>query len=149
MALSICETQNVVSPTIRIFAAAIACAAGIAQAQTDESPAKASTSILLLDPAPITLTGRFQAPAAPTTFERAMRYLENEIDLKRSAPEPKLSVDSLWTGSFLRFIPVRPPGYPGPMKPLREQDEDLMLLTWHLDREVAIADKRAKWFFGH
>ncbi len=122
---------------------------GLPEPKPMSLPQKRVPSILLLDPTPITLTGRFQAPAAPTTFERAMRYLENEIDLKRSAPEPKLSVDSLWTGSFLRFIPVRPPGYPGPMKPLREQDEDLMLLTWHLDREVAIADKRAKWFFGH
>ena len=145
------------SPILRIFAAAVACAAGIAQAQTDDRSAKPVTGTLLLDPAPITLTASFSRPTTPPTLELATRFIGDQIDKKRNAEAAEEAmIDRLWKASFLDFIPIKPGGHPGTMNSPVEKDDDpfftpayLTVVSRQLDREVAASDKRAKFLFGH
>jgi hypothetical protein len=142
-----------VSPILRIFAAAVACAAGIAQAQTDDRSAKPITGSLLLDPAPITLTASFERPAT-STLDLATRFIGDQIEKKRNA-EAEAMIDRLWKASFLRFIPINPGGHPGTMNSPVEKEDDpfftpayLTVTVRQLDREVAASDKRARVLFG-
>jgi hypothetical protein len=150
----VCKTQNVVSRTVRILAATLACVTGIAQAQTDDGSGKPITRTLLLDPAPITLTASFSRPATPSTLELASRFIGDQID-KRNAEPAEAMIDRLWKASFLGFIPVKPAGHPAMMNSPVEKEEDLFLtpsyltlVSQQLDREVAASDKRAKFLFG-
>ena len=143
------------SPTFRIFAAAVACGTGIAEAQTDDRSAKAITGPLLLDPAPITLTANFTRPTTPPTLELATRFIGDQIDKKRNAEEAEATIDRLWKASFLRFI-AKPGGHPGTMNsPVGTGDdpfftpEYLKLSGRLLDRELAASEKRSLSFFGH
>jgi hypothetical protein len=145
-----------VAPTLRIFAAAVACVTGIAQAQTDDHSAKPITGTLLLDPAPITLTASFTRPTTPPTLELATRFIGDQIDKKRNTEATEATIDRLWKASFLRFIPVKPGGHPANMNSPVEKDDDpfftpayLTVIGRQLDREVAASDKRAKFLFGH
>lgn len=144
------------SRTLRIFAAAVACVPGIAQAQTDEHSAKPIAGTLLLDPAPITLTASFTRPTTPPTLELATRFIEDQIDKKRNAEAAEATIDRLWKASFLRFIPIKPGDHPGTMNSPVGTDDDpfftpayLGVVSRQLDREVAASDKRAKFLFGH
>ena len=103
------------SPTLRIFPAAVACVLGIAQAQTDDRSAKPIADTLLLDRAPITLTASFTRPTTPSTFELATRFIGDQIDKKRDAEAAEAMMDRLWKASFLGFIPIKPGGHPGTM----------------------------------
>ena len=139
-----------------IVAIVVACVPAISQAQTTGQSVDPIGDSLLLNPSPITLTGRFQAPATPGTLELAIRYIENQIDLKRSAAESEPAIDRLWKASFLGFIPIKPGGHPGTMNSPVEKDDDpfftpayLTVVSRQLDREVAASDKRAKFLFGH
>jgi hypothetical protein len=143
---------------LRIFATAIACVTGIAQAQTDDHSAKPITGTLLLDPAPITLTASFTTPTTPPTLELATRFIGDQIDKKRNAEAAEEAmIDRLWKASFLGFIPIKPGAHPGTMNSPVEKDDDdpfftpayLTVVSRQLDREVAASDKRAKLLFGH
>jgi hypothetical protein len=143
-----------VFPTLRIFAAAVVFGCGIAQAQTDARSAKPSTGILLLDPAPVSLTANFTRPATPSTLELATRFIGDQIDKKRNA-EAEAMIDRLWKASFLGFIPIKPGAHPANMNSPVEKEEDrffipayLTLVGQQLDREVAASDKRAGFLFG-
>jgi hypothetical protein len=145
-----------VSPTLRIFAAALAFVSGIAQAQTDDRSAKPVTGSLLLDPAPITLTDSFRRPTTSPTLELATRFIGDQIDKKRNAEAAEATIDRLWKASFLGFIPIKPGGHPGTMNSPVEKDDDpfftpayLTVVTRNLDREVAVSDKRARFLFEH
>jgi hypothetical protein len=144
-----------VSHILRIFAAAVAFLAGIAQAQTDGHSAKPITGTLLLDPAPITLTASFARPTTPPTLELATRFIGDQIDKKRNAEAAEAMIDRLWKASFLGLIPIKPGGYPGTMNSPVEKDDDpfftpayLTVIARQLDREVAASDKRARFLFG-
>ena len=144
------------SPTLRIFAAAVACGTGIAEAQTDDRSAKAITGTLLLDPAPITLNASFTRPTTPSTLELATRFIGDQIDKKRNAEVAEATIDRLWNASFLRFIAVRPGGQPGTMNSPVGTDDDpfftpeyLKLSGRLLDRELAASEKLSLSFFGH
>jgi hypothetical protein len=144
-----------VSPTLRIFAAAVACVTGIAQAQTDDRAAKPITGTLLLDPAPIELTGSFASPTTPPTLELATRFIGDQIDKKRNAEATEATIDRLWKASFLRFIPVKPGDHPANMNSPVEKDDDpfftpayISVIVRQLDHEVAASDKRARFLFG-
>jgi hypothetical protein len=85
-----------------------------------------------------------------------MRYIENQIDQKRSAAETEPGMDRFWKASFLRFIPIAPGGHPEAMEsPVVKNDDPfftpayLTVVAQQLDREVALSDKRARIFFGH
>jgi hypothetical protein len=152
------QNEKLVSPILRILAAAVACLAGIAQAQTDDPSAKPITGTLLLDPAPITLTASFSRPATPSTLELATRFIGDQIDNKRNAgAAEEAMIDRLWKASFLRFIPIKPGDHPANMNSPVEKDVDdpfftpayLTVVNRQLDREVAASDKRAKFLFGH
>jgi hypothetical protein len=150
------QNAKLVSPTLRIFAAAVACVPGIAQAQTDDRSAKSITGTLLLDPAPITLTASFTRPATSPTLELATRFIGDQIDKKRNAEAAEAMIDRLWKASFLGFIPIKPGGHPGTMNSPVEKEDDpfftpayLTVIARQLDREVAASDKRARLFFGH
>jgi hypothetical protein len=145
-----------VSPTLCIFAAAVAFVTGIAQAQTNDGSAKPITGTLLLDPAPITLTASFTRPATPSTLELATRFIGDQIDKKRNAEAAEEAmIDRLWKASFLRFIPIKPGAHSGTMNSPVEKDDDpfftpayLTVVSRQLDREVAASDKRARFLFG-
>lgn len=151
------QNAKLVSPTLLIFAAAVACVPGIAQAQTDERSAKPIAGTLLLDPAPITLTASSTRPTTPPTLELATRFIEGQIDKKRNAEAAEEAmIDRLWKASFLRFIPIKPGAHPGTMNSPVENDDDpfftpayLTVVSRQLDREVAASDKQAKLLFGH
>ena len=151
------QNEKLVSPTLRIFAAAVACVAGIAQAQTDDRSAKPITGTLLLDPAPITLTASFSRPTTPSTLELATRFIGDQIDNKRNAEAAgEAMIDRLWKASFLRFIPIKPGDHPGTMNSPVGTDDDpfftpeyLKLSGRLLDRELAASEKRSLSFFGH
>ena len=150
------QNATLVSPTLRIFAAAVACVSGIAQAQTDDRSAKAITGTLLLDPAAITLTDSFKRPTTPPTLELAQRFIGDEIDKKRNAEAAEAMIDRLWKASFLGFIPIKPGGHPEAMISPVVKDDDpfftpayLTVVSRQLDREVAASDNRAKFLFGH
>jgi hypothetical protein len=144
-----------VSPILRIFAAAVVCVTGIAQAQTDDHSAKPIAGTLLLDQAPITLSASFTRPTTPPTLEFATRFIGDQIDKKRNAEAAEAMMDRLWKASFLGFIPIKPGGHSGTMNSPVEKDDDpfftpayLTLVSRQLDREVAASDKRAKFLFG-
>ena len=157
MAAAYLQNAKLVSPTLRIFAAAVTCVTGIAQAQTDDRSAKPITGTLLLDPAPITLTASFTRPTTPPTLELATRFIGDQIDKKRDTEAAgEAMIDRLWKASFLGFIPIKPGGHPGTMNSPVEKDDDpfftpayLSVIARQLDREVAASDKRAKFLFGH
>jgi hypothetical protein len=143
-----------VSSILRIFAAAVACVAGIAQAQTDDRSAKPIAGTLLLDPAPITLTASFERPAT-STLDLAIRFIGDQIDRKRNAEAAEAMMDRLWKASFLGIIPIKPGGHPGTMNSPVGTDDDpfftpayLGVTCRQLDREVAASDKRARFLFG-
>ena len=115
---------KLVSPILRIFAAAVVCVTGIAQAQTDDHSAKPIAGTLLLDPAPITLTASFSRPTTPPTLELATRFIGDQIDKKRNAEAAEAMMDRLWKASFLGFIPIRPGAHPGTMNSPVEKDDD-------------------------
>jgi len=146
-----------VSPILRIFATAVACVTGIAKAQTDDRSAQPITGTLLLDPAPITLTGSFTRPTTPPTLELATRFIGDQIDKKRNAEAAEEAmIDRLWKASFLRFIPIKPGAHPGTMNSPVEKDDNpfftpayLTVVSRQLDREVAASDKSARFLFGH
>jgi hypothetical protein len=147
------KNANLVSPILRLFAVAVACVPWIAQAQTEDRSAK---PILLLDPAPVTLTATFSRPATPATFELAARIIGDQIDRKRNAEAAEAMIDRLWKASFLGLIPIKPGGHPGTMNSPVEKDDDpfftpayLTVTVRQLEREVAISDKRARFLFGH
>ena len=155
MAATYLQNAKLVSPILRILAAAVACVPGVAQAQTDDGPAKPITGTLLLDPAPITLTASFTRPATPSTLERASRFVEDQIDNKRNAEAAEAMIDRIWMASFLRFIPVKPGAHAGTMNSPVGTDDDpfftaayLTVLGRQLDREVAASDERARFLFG-
>ena len=147
---------KLVSPILRIFAAAVVCVTGIAQAQTDDHSAKPIAGTILLDPAPITLTASFTRPTTPPTLELATRFIGDQIDKKRNAEAAEAMMDRLWKASFLGFIPIKPGAHPGTMNSPVGTDDDpfftpayLSVTCRQLDREVAVSDKRAKFLFGH
>jgi hypothetical protein len=147
---------KLVSPTRRLFAAAIACVIRLAQAQTDDRSPKPLAGTLLLDPAPITLSSSFTRPATASTLELATRFIGDQIDKNRNAEATEAAIDRLWKASFLRFIPIRPGGHPATMNSPVEKDDDpfftpayLTIVVRQLDREVAASDKSAKFLFGH
>jgi hypothetical protein len=138
-----------------MFAAAIACADAIAQAQTDDRFAKPIAGTLLLDPAPITLTGSFERPTT-STLDLATRFIGDQIERKRNAEAAEAMMDRLWKASFLGFIPIPPGGHPEAMEsPVVKNDDPfftpayLTVTVRQLDRQVALSDQRARIFFGH
>jgi hypothetical protein len=84
-----------------------------------------------------------------------MRYIEDQIDQKRSAAESEPAMDRLWRASFLGFIPIKPGGHPEAMNsPVVKEDDPFFTAAYltvtvrQLDHEVVASDKRARLFFG-
>jgi len=128
----------------------------MSQAQTGEEKGNPVAGSLLLNPSAITLTGRFEAPTTPTTFDLAVRFIGKQIEEKRRGDAGEAAIDRLWKASIFRFIPIPPGGHPGALQsPVVRDDDPFFTPEWikvssrQLDHQVAESDKRAKLLFGH
>ena len=68
-------------------------------------PEPSTVGNILLDPSRIVLTGNFELPSRPTSSERAVRALGEQIEQKQAADRSRSSLQPLWSASFWRYLP--------------------------------------------
>jgi hypothetical protein len=154
----------VMANTFRILVATVACTPWILFGQANDTAEKANAGDMLLNPSTITITGHFVTSPGPTTLERALRALEQQIDQKRAAEAAQSPLESFWKNPLWKYLPSDPGGtlnsptvsLPDRLArtPLRLDDPFctpayLMFAGRRLDQELALSEKRRVWFFGH
>jgi hypothetical protein len=121
-------------------------------AQAQEATAEATVGETLLHPFSITITGHLAAPPRATWEERALRYLENQIQEKRAAEAAEGQLPAFWRASFWKYLPKSTGGTMN--SPVTGDDDPfmtpsyLMLSARLLEREAEASDKAAKLFFA-
>ena len=100
----------------------------------------------------ITITGNFEVPRTPTSFDRAVKDIGDQIERRREAELDKAStLGAIWRARFWDYLPKGS----GSMNSPTEEDDDpfftpsyLTLSSRVLDRQLAESDARARVFFG-
>jgi hypothetical protein len=128
-----------------MLAALFACLSARAQ---DAAP-KPAVGDVLLNPLSIKLTSSFQPRARDVTFELAVRYIGDQIELRRAADAARSPLESFWKASFWRYIPFAPGGVQ------RATDDPFFTPAYlttpgrQIELQMAEAEKRALFQFGH
>jgi hypothetical protein len=125
--------------------------------QVNTSAQATSPQTLVLNPQRIviTLTNDFQAPRSPTSFDRAVKNIGDQIDARREAELDKATtVGALWRARFWDYLP-RSTGGSLNSPVTGGDDEDPFIVPFYLlpanrilDRKVAESDALARYLFG-
>jgi hypothetical protein len=125
-------------------------------AQVASGPESTSAQTLVLNPERIviTLSNDFQAPRAPTSFDRAVKNIGDQIDAKREAELDKATtIGALWRARFWDYLPRSTGGSLN--SPVADDNEDPFIVPFYLlpanrilDRKVAESDALARHLFG-
>jgi hypothetical protein len=145
-ALALLAATGFLSPTV--FSPATV------RGQADTVPQTSSRPTLALNPERIviTLTNDFQIPRRPTSFDRAVKNIGDQIEARREAELDKATtLGAIWRARFWDYLPKAC----GSMNSPTEEDDDpfftpsyLTLSYRILDRQLAESDARARVFFG-
>lgn len=133
------------SKSLLMLTALFACLSARAQDATPK-PAVGDT---LLNPSSIKLTSYFESRPREAAFELAVRHIGDQIDRKRAADAARSPLESFWKASFWRYIPFAPGGVQ------RATDDPFFTPAYlttpgrQIDLEMAVAEKRALFQFGH
>jgi hypothetical protein len=111
---------------------------------------------MLLQPETITITGHFEMSPGPTTLELALRAIGRQMDEKRAEDAARSPLESLWTSPVWKFLPSDPAGtLNSPVGSIPRSLDDpfttpayLTLTGQQMEREMALSEKRALWFFS-
>jgi hypothetical protein len=126
-------------------------------AQVTTAPESTSAQTLVLNPQRIviTLSNDFQAPRAPTSFDRAVKNIGDQIDARREAELDKATtVGALWRARFWNYLPRS--AHASLNSPVSDGDDDdpfivpfyLLPENRILDRKLAESDVLARHLFG-
>ncbi|MFZ1220680.1 MAG: hypothetical protein WAO00_15405 [Chthoniobacterales bacterium] len=119
--------------------------------QAQEEAAAGET---LLHPLSITITGHLAPPPRSTAEQRAVQYLENQIEQKQAAEAAAAQLPAFWRAPFWKYLPkstggtMNSPGIGGGDDDPAVTPTYLMLSARLLEREAAASDKAAKLFFA-
>ena len=141
---------------LRSLVAAIVCAPCLVFAQAGSAD-KNAVGDMLLQPSTITITGHFETSPGPTALELALRSIEQQIDRKHAEDAERSPLESFWKNPLWRFLPTDPGGtLNSPVGSIPKRFDDpfltpayLLFNGQQLDRELALSETRALWFFGH
>ena len=125
-------------------------------AQENNRPQASSAQTIALNPEKIviTITNDFELPRSPTSFDRAVKEIQDQIERRREAELDKASTTgAFWRARFWDFLPK---GSGSLNSPVADKDDDdpfitpsyLMLPNMILDRQVAESDARSRVFFS-
>jgi hypothetical protein len=143
---------------------AFAFAPCLCYAQAVDPGKEAEVGSVLLNPSSVTITGHFETAPSPTTLERALRSLREQMDQKQAAEAAQSPLEPLWKSPLWKYLPSDPGGtlnspvgsLPDNLArtPLHLDDPFctaayLTLTSRILDREVTRSDQSALWFFSH
>jgi hypothetical protein len=146
-------------PALAVFAAtgllsAVVFSPATTSAQVNDGPQNSSGQSLALNPERIviTITGNFEVPRTPTSFDRAVKDIGDQIERRREAELDKVStLGAIWRARFWDYLPKGS----GSMNSPTEEDDDpfftpsyLTLSSRILDRQLAESDARSRIFFG-
>lgn len=101
----------------------------------------------------ITIKGDFELSRSPTSFDRAVKHIQDQMETRREAELDKAStLGAFWRARFWDYLP-RSSGSLN--SPVTDGDDDpffappyLMLSNMILDRKAAESDARARLLFG-
>jgi hypothetical protein len=124
--------------------------------QVNNAPQASSAPTIALNPdrIVITITGNFELPQGPTSFDRAVKDIKDQIERSREAELDKAStLGAFWRARFWDYLPK---GSGSMNSPITGGDDDdpfitpsyLTLSNQLLDRQVGQSDARARLFFG-
>jgi hypothetical protein len=125
--------------------------------QVTAGPESISVQTLVLNPQRIviTLTNDFQAPRSPTSFDRAVKNIGDQIDARREAELDKVTtIGALWRARFWNYLPKS--ARASLNSPVTDGDaDDPFIVPFYLlpenrilDRKVAESDALARYLFG-
>jgi hypothetical protein len=125
--------------------------------QVTNGPEPAGAQTLVLNPQRIviTLTNDFQAPRSPTSFDRAVKNIGDQIEARRDAELDKATtVGALWRARFWNYLPKSTRASLN--SPVTDGDgDDPFIVPFYLlpenrilDRKVAESDALARYLFG-
>ena len=120
--------------------------------QAQERTAEAAVGEMLLHPLSITITGHLAPPPRSTAEQRAVQYLENQIEQKHAAEAAAAQLPALWRAPFWKYLPKSTGGTMN--SPVGSDDDPFFTPTYLtlsarlLEREAAASDKAAKLFFA-
>jgi hypothetical protein len=153
--------RSIVRPAARALLAAMALLSPVSippatvdgQVSNGSDSSSSKTSILKLEPMVITITNEFSLSRTPTSFDRAVKNIQDQMDAKRESELDKASpLGAVWAARFWDYLPK---ATGGSMNSPTEEDDDpfivpsyLLLQNRILDRLVAESDARARVFFG-
>ena len=120
--------------------------------QVDNETSSAQTLALNPERIAITITGDFEFSRRPTSFDRAVKEIGDQIERKREAELDKATtLGAFWRARFWDYLPKGS----GTMNSPTEKDDDpfftpsyLTLSSYILDRKLAESDARARLLFG-
>jgi hypothetical protein len=122
------------------------------QVNNDAPTSSAQTIALNPQQIAITITGNFELPRGPTSFDRAVKEIGDQIERRREAELDKAStLGAFWRARFWDYLPKGS----GSMNSPTEEDDDpfftpsyLTLSYRVLDRQLAESEARSRVFFG-
>ena len=138
------------------FLSSVVFAPATLNGQENNHPQASSPQAIALNPEKIviTITNDFELPRGPTSFDRAVKEIQDQIERRREAELDKASTTgAFWRARFWDFLPK---GSGSLNSPVADKDDDdpfitpsyLMLPNMILDRQVAESDARARLFFS-
>jgi hypothetical protein len=145
-------TRSLLAAAALLSALAFSTAVVSGQVPNGPEPASAPTLALNPDAIAITLTHEFEFSRSPTSFDRAVKNIQDQMDTRRDAELDKAStLGAIWRARFWNYLPK---ATGGTMNSPTEEDDDpfftpsyLTLASRVLDRQLAESDARARVFF--
>jgi hypothetical protein len=125
--------------------------------QESNAPETSSPQVIVLNPQQIVITlgSDFGLPTRPTSIDRGVKIIEEQIEKKRAADLEKASTQgAFWGARFWDYLPKSTSGSLN--SPVTGKDDDdpfttpsyLMLATRILDRQLAESEARSRLFFS-
>ena len=122
--------------------------------QVNNGPETSRPSILNLQPFVIAITSDFELSRGPTSFDRAVKHIQDQMDKRREVELDKATpLGAFWHARFWDYLPRSTGGSMN--SPVAGDTEDpfiipsyLLLQNMILEREAAKSDVRARDLFG-
>jgi hypothetical protein len=123
--------------------------------QVNNGPETSSAQTLVLNPQQIviTITNDFELSRGPTSFERAVKEIKDQIERRREAELDKASTQgAFWRARFWDYLPKGSGSLNSPVTDKGDDDpfftpQYLTLSNRILDRQLAESEARTRLFF--
>jgi hypothetical protein len=128
---------------------------GALRGQEDNGGETSSAPTLVLNPQQIVITLTNELSQRPTSFDRAVEEIKEQIERRREAELEKASQGAFWRARFWDYLP-KATGSGSLNSPVTDKGDDdpfftpqYLTLSYRIvDRQLAESDARSRIFFG-